>query len=351
MTDPAPRTASPSSYSNRKGKTMTSERARIGALSTLTQSATAGGYTLPTDVVDAHAVWQRLRQVELPTPRQLHIEDAAGRIVHTVTRGEALDLLEVGAEFDRVERERRAYDQALTVLRLAVEQAGNAAVNAASDAADRIVTEHLRPAHTALLQRVREVVELLRPHIDAAYHLDAHGVMTASAKVRAAYLEVPALVDRWRLINDARNRANLIGLRTVEYDHDGVFATFENPMALVPGWTPTVGMPRIPFPEGATARLLWIASEEVAPARPWLPTFAEQDAAYWSIFGEQITQARQNQHNMRAMAEMAVGIERHDGGEPQLTAPPTTAQRREAFAGRLFGTTSGVEVNGGAVTE
>ncbi len=74
---------------------MTSERARIGALSTLTQSATAGGYTLPTDVVDAHAVWQRLRQVELPTPRQLHIEDAAGRIVHTVTRGEALDLLEV----------------------------------------------------------------------------------------------------------------------------------------------------------------------------------------------------------------------------------------------------------------
>ncbi len=314
----------------------------MSSLSSLVQSADVGGYSLPSGVLEAHAVWQRLQQSELPPPRTLHVEDAAGQVVHAVSNGQTPDLLALGAEFGRVQDQRHAYDQAVAVLRLAVEQAGNLAVNTASDAADRIITEHLRPAHEELLARVREMAGLLRPHIGGGYTIDTHSLITANAKVRAAYVELPGLVEKWRVIADAHARANRVGMRIVEHDHEGLFAAFENPMAFFPGWKPPMRGPLIPFPEDATARLLWTVSDEVAPARPWLPTVAEQDAAFWSVFGPHITRINANRHNARAMAEQAVGIERRGGDHtPDLVSPPSSVQRQAAFAGRIFGAETG----------
>ncbi len=120
-------------------------------------------------------------------------------------------------------------------------------------------------------------------------------------------------------------------------------------MVFFPTWKPQQRVPQLPVPEEETARLLWLTSEQATGARPWLPTIAEQDRAWWAQFGEQVMQGRANQHNARAMAAQAVGIESRDGTATPIPAPPTPTERRTAFAGRMFGTTAGVPVNGGPV--
>lgn len=40
-------------------------------------------------------------------------------------------------------------------------------------------------------------------------------------------------------------------------------------------------------------RLLWLASDEVAPAKPWVATVAEADALWWAAFGDRVERARQ----------------------------------------------------------
>lgn len=156
--------------------------------------------------------------------------------------------------------------------------------------------------------------------------------------MRGAYFALPGLVEKWRVIVDAHGRAIGVGQRTVKYDHDGLFSAFENPMTFFPGWKLPAPIPRIPFPDDATARLLWLASDEVTKAKPWLSTMAEQDAAWWAQFGQQVQQTRQNHHNARAMAAQAMGVERRDGTGTAIPAPPSSVERQAAYAGRIFGT-------------
>ncbi len=329
---------------------MTTDRARIQALTTLVQSATTGAYTLPADVVEAHQVWQRLRQIEIPPPQQFSIEDAVDRIVAAATVGEPFDPVELVRGYSKSEDDRRLHGEAQKVMREALDQVASIAVLTAGDATERIITEHLRPAHDELMEKARESAVLLRPYMDAEYRLDLQGIVAAtSAKVRAAYLGLTELVDRRRLIVQARTKANVIGGRRAEHDQANLFATFERPMVFFPTWKPQQRVPQLPVPEEETARLLWLTSEQATGARPWLPTIAEQDRAWWAQFGEQVMQGRANQHNARAMAAQAVGIESRDGTATPIPAPPTPTERRTAFAGRMFGTTAGVPVNGGPV--
>jgi hypothetical protein len=328
-----------------------SDRARIASLTTLVQSAKVGGYTLPPEITDAHAVWQRLQQAEIPPPRPFSIEDAAGRIVHAATTGQQVDPLKLCRDFQKVEEDRRLYDQALGVMRQAIEQAAAVAVNAASDATERIITEHLRPVHDELMQQARDVASVLRPYTSAGFELDLQRIVSEpSAEIRAAYLALPDLVERRRLIWQARTKANQVGQRKAEHDEAGLFALFERPMTFHPHWRAPAQIPRLPMPEDDTARLLWFASDEATTARPWLPTLAEQDAAWWGLFGERLEQAARNRHDARAMAEQAVGIERRDGTTDAVPAAAPPRERQAVIAGRLFGTTAGgVPVNGGAV--
>lgn len=73
------------------------------------------------------------------------------------------------------------------------------------------------------------------------------------------------------------------------------FADFANPLAFAPQWRPPAQIPRLPWPTDPTAALLWLVSEKVAPARPWLPTVAEQDAAWRDKLGE-AQQMRASRH-------------------------------------------------------
>ncbi len=116
------------------------------------------------------------------------------------------------------------------------------------------------------------------------YGLDAHTLIKAPAKARNAYLRLPELVSRKAAILEARSRVNAIGHRTPEHDAQGLFATFREPMRFFPTWRLPAPIPRLPFPEDGTERLLWIVGPEAQAAEPWLPTVAEQDAAWLAQF-------------------------------------------------------------------
>lgn len=267
---------------------------QLTALTTLVQTAQHAGFTLPDDVTTAHDVWLRLSQTEIPEPRSFDAQDAADRIVQAVTNGDRFDPIDLCRDALKARDEERLHTEAAAALALAVNKAASAAVATAESAADEIVVEHLRPAYEELLTEVREVAEVLRPYTDpTTFQLDLQAIIGAtSAKGRDAYLGLPRLVERHRLIRQARDRANAVGALRPQYDGQDMFASFADPMAFHPGWKHPAPVPPLPAPQDPTARLLWTASEQAAAARPWLPTVAEQDTAWWERFGQAVENRR-----------------------------------------------------------
>jgi hypothetical protein len=114
-------------------------------------------------------------------------------------------------------------------------------------------------------------------------------ILTASLKVRNAYLTLPELVRRHSSILAAREWANALGERTPQGDRRGLFAMFEKPLALAAvAGLPNDDIPVPRLPEDETARLLWLVSEQAVAGRPWLPTVAEQDAAWRAHVGRPV---------------------------------------------------------------
>ncbi len=233
----------------------------------------------------------RLRCTSTP----LHVDTAAARLVSAVAAGTSVDVLELGTAVAQAETDRQTTEKARAVLAAAIEQAGNAATSVASDLTEQVISQHLRPALAELYARVREVSAQLD-----GYGLDPHRLITAPAKVRNAYAELPALVARSTAIFTARKHVNFIGHREPQHDASNFYADYQTPLALSPQWKPPAQIPRIPAPADPTERLPWIVSEAAAPAQPWLPTMAEQDAAWWSQFGE--AQEMRAAHAMSARA-------------------------------------------------
>jgi hypothetical protein len=93
----------------------------------------------------------------------------------------------------------------------------------------------------------------------------------------------------------ARRLANAIGHRTPQHDSNHLYASSAKPFSFHPDWKLPAPIPRPPWPEDPTESLLWIVSPAAAAAQPWLPTIAEQDAAWWAQFGE-VIENRQRLH-------------------------------------------------------
>nr|MBA3368902.1 hypothetical protein [Geodermatophilaceae bacterium] len=104
-------------------------RAQINTLTNLIDSAEAGGWTLPTDVMEAHRIYRQVTALDLAPPAALDAYTAAARIVTATTAGEPVDPLAAGRELRHAEEERRAYDQAKHLLQVAIDQAAQAAGN------------------------------------------------------------------------------------------------------------------------------------------------------------------------------------------------------------------------------
>lgn len=58
--------------------------------------------------------------------------------------------------------------------------------------------------------------------------------------------------------------------------------------------------PRIEWPEEPSALALWLV-EDAAPAKPWMPTVAEQDGRWWEVYGEEVEHRAAAHHHARAL--------------------------------------------------
>jgi len=262
-------------------------RMEILSLTTLVSAADGGGYTLPEELLAAYRTYTRVKETELAAPARLDTETAAARLVAAVVGGEDPDLLAIGREVNDSTAALQVYDHAQQVLRLAVEQAGERATFLAGDLTERIIVEHLRPAFQQVHAEAREVAQALQ-----GYGLDPHALVTAPAKVRTAYGSLPFLVARRSIILTARRLVNTAGHRTPQHDVSGYFADFAEPLAFNSWWRLPAALPRVPAPEDPMEHLLWVVSDAAAPGKPWLPTVAEQDAAWWALLGEAAPQAQ-----------------------------------------------------------
>ena len=196
-----------------------------------------------------------------------------------------LDPMGLCAEMHRARTDRLLSQEALELVRSATKQAEDAAVREAAEETDAIIAEHLRPAFHETMHRAGEAARRLGPYIDDEFRLDTARIITASLKVRNAYLALPDLVRRHSSILAARELANALGERTPQCDRRGLCSLFERPRAFAAAGMPYDEFPSPPVPQDDTARLLWLLSDEAAAGRPWLPTVAEQDAAWRAQFG------------------------------------------------------------------
>ena len=241
---------------------------------TLFTGHAAGAFTLPDELVDARrradALLDRLRDPgiapKLPATRGRYLEELHAAVDAGAELPDPL-VLRQAAEHDR------GLDELRRILGDEAEHAQTVVVGIVQRLAVPVLARHLRPALEETIDAARKAADALGgrlPSPDAA--------VSASAPERKAYLELDGLAARYRAIRDAqRIAADLTdGPR---FDDRGLFGEFRNLPAVWTEWA----NPRAakPWPAGDRARLVWIVTSGV---EPWLPTPADQDAAFAATF-------------------------------------------------------------------
>lgn len=266
-------------------------------LAALVNSMEGGGYGLPTELLDAFSTFTRVKELTIETPPTLDSESAAAKIVAATAANKTVDLIGMAAQVAEISLGKQRHDEALHILRLAIEQAGENATLLCADLSERIITEYLRPALEQVYKQTRDVAVDL-----AGYDIgNPHTIITAPAKVRNAFVLLPGLAAKRSAIFAARSRVNSIGHRTPKYDVGGIYSEFETPLALTPSWKPGAQIQiREHGPSDSLAWMLWMVTDG-AIAKPWLPTVAEQDEAWLAQFAPtQLAQARAAESAMAA---------------------------------------------------
>jgi hypothetical protein len=84
--------------------------------------------------------------------------------------------------------------------------------------------------------------------------------------------------------------------RHLEYDLDHAFAYVNKPQVLAEGWSleVTTPLPAPKIPVDPMEKLVWFCTT-AQPAEPWLPTVAQQDGAWLTLFGPRLEVIRAQQ--------------------------------------------------------
>jgi len=188
--------------------------------------------------------------------------------------------------------EQVAADQA-EVLRMAVE---TLAVRVRSSVnANEVMTKHLQPAHAAVIKELTTALAVVAEH-----HNTGQSVLLASAKVRAAEASIDGLLERYTAIRTARVDLDIFCHYAPEMDVDGEFSEVRNPNDV---WQRSehrnfsAGTP--PWPLTPTrARVTWFLTHG---CEVWLPTPAEQDTRFRTVYAEAIAAAEEQRYRGAAL--------------------------------------------------
>lgn len=262
----------------------------------LISNQAAGGYTLPAAVSLAHTAYARLRGHVIPKPD--HHDPLVATFNALVAAAVSGAELPTRAEVTTWKADEEASATAQTALSRAQEHAQGTFDSLVEDLSEEIVTDHLAPAHTAVINQVRSMpaqqfVELRTP-VQAA---------TANAKVRTALVEFTHLVDQYAVLRD-------VWWRLIRFDRDLTYptlATFyseiKNPGEAWPDFSRLNHQVRAavtpPWQAEVRERLLWLALHP--EAQTWLPTAAQLNAHIYNQHAEEIEEQRRSRHAASAV--------------------------------------------------
>jgi len=238
----------------------------------LIEGRQAGGYTLPAEVLDAHATREVVKALRLPPPATLHPGDAGSALVDTAAKGEQPDIDAMVAALREVLAATAAHNTAAQAMAAANQVAADRLASAVAAQADVIIVEHLRPAYAKILERAAAAVADLGGRAPVAAQL-----LDAPAKVRTAFATLGDLRFRLSAVRQARNDAIAATGARPTLDAENLYADFQVPEHWTGG--KAIRMAGFPSPTDPHEYMVWLVTD-AAGAQPWLPTLVEQDDAY-----------------------------------------------------------------------
>lgn len=244
----------------------------------------AGVYTLPSELLELRAAVDHLAALPVPSAaeegalRQTLVEStmAAAR------RGE--DPPDVAAVLE-ARRDRELAELRRGVVLDAGDRLAGELNTATADRADEIIAEHLRPALERVMADARKQAAAFAPHGQTR-----EALFTAPAKARQSYLEFTEAAGKYTVIRAARQVLERLGARP-QHDELGLFSEVRNAAQLWPeqfreGRASAAAPP--PWHGDSVTRLAWFVSHD---ADVWMPTPAQQDAAWYAVLGERLERA------------------------------------------------------------
>lgn len=264
--------------------------AQLSMVRSLIDSSGPGGYTLPKELATAWSTYTALSATTLEPPAAVYFEQLAEELVAQVAAGKPADGKKAAGVLAAGFAEAELHRQQALILAKATELAVDRAVGVVFAAVDDIIEHCLAPALADMFDQARGCATLLAGRgVEPAVLLDAQ----VPQEVRDAFQRLGALADRRSIIWSAYDRINRLAGRQPENDVNGEFLHFEMP-AKLPGWAGAglwPGLDRI-APQAPVERMLWFVSDEVAAAKPWMPTFEQRDEAWLRVHGEALEQQR-----------------------------------------------------------
>ncbi len=255
-------------------------------------AADAGYITLPEAVTKARVAYDRIC-TETYTEPATHYDELDRLVAETVTAVQAGTPLPDCAAIEDARRGEQVAAEQAEVLRQATETLA-AQVRASVDASE-VMTKHLQPAHAAVVKELAAALAVVAEH-----HNTGQSVLLASAKVRAAEASIDGLLERYTAIRAARVDLDIFCHYAPEVDVDGEFSEVRNPNDV---WQRSehrnfnAGTP--PWPLTPTrARVSWYLTHG---CEVWLPTPAEQDARFRTVYAEAIAAAEEQRYRGAAL--------------------------------------------------
>jgi hypothetical protein len=260
------------------------------AVAELVDLARVGEFTLPAKLTESFNASVAIQQLSIGTLDVFDVNRAADQINEYARRAEPIDLLELGRGIQAGNQQSAGVQAAQQAQRTASERAGDELATVAYSLTEEVIVEHLRPVFVQILEEAREPAKEVHEHPVSPIDLRLRDTNEVRS-VRAALRRLEPLAQRRAAIVQARSRANMLGARRPERDHENMFATLRTPEALVVGWQPHTRFAHPAIPQDSTEALVWYLTDG-APGQPWLPTVQQQDEIWMTHYGEMLAQQK-----------------------------------------------------------